>query len=306
MGASRWAAGPGAPAPPHVRGQAERGLVEEDQAGSAPLGVCLMAGQHSVTQRSMAAWSRSAARRWGRWTVQPRRWCSSAHTQAGWCWTPVSRSMTSAMRSSVHSSPTNPLAVAPSSRGLFHGGELGVRKLGCRAARPAAAQRLGAALLPAGVPDAHGLGRDLELAGDLGLVDAGGEQLGRPQPAGLEPVTFLLGRRAARDGWHAPDPHLAGSPAPTRPCSSTRHPRPFYRVLGVGLRAEHGLDLPAAVATATASGLPAGAATATPPPAAWSGRPRPAAPLSAHSGRPGRAGGRRTPPRCERRHSGGG
>jgi hypothetical protein len=190
------------------------------------LTVCLMAGQHSLTQRSMAAWSRSAARRLSRWTVQPRRWCSSAHTQAGWCWTPVSRSMTSAMRSSVHSSPRThwPSRLRA---GLFHDGELGVRKLGCRAARPAAAQRLGAASLPAGVPDAHGLGRDLELAGDLGLVDAGGEQLGRPQPAGLEPVTFLLGRRAARDGWHAPDPHLAGSPAPTRPCFSTRHPSPF-------------------------------------------------------------------------------
>ena len=41
--------------------------------------------------------------------------------------------------------------------------------------------------------------------------------------------------------------------------------------LGVGLTAEHGLGLPAAVATATASGLLAGGATATPLPAAWSG-----------------------------------
>jgi hypothetical protein len=35
--------------------------------------------------------------------------------------------------------------------------------------------------LPAGMPDAHRLGRDLELAGDLSLVHAGGEQLGRAQ-----------------------------------------------------------------------------------------------------------------------------
>jgi hypothetical protein len=41
---------------------------------------------------------------------------------------------------------------------------------------------------------------DAELASDLGLVDIGGEQLGCPEPAGLEPVTFLLCRRAARDG----------------------------------------------------------------------------------------------------------
>ena len=72
------------PGAAHVRGQAERGLVEEDQAGSASLGVCRIRGHRSLTQRSMAAWSRSAARRTGRWTLQPSRWRSSAHTQAGW------------------------------------------------------------------------------------------------------------------------------------------------------------------------------------------------------------------------------
>jgi hypothetical protein len=41
------------------------------------------------------------------------------------------------------------------------------------------------------------------LAGDLGLGVALGEQLGRPQPTGLEPVAFFLCRRAARDSWHA-------------------------------------------------------------------------------------------------------
>jgi hypothetical protein len=72
------------PAAADVRGQAERGLVEEDQAGSAPLGVCRIRGQRSSTQRSIAAWSRSAARRTGRCTLQPSRWRSSAHAQAGW------------------------------------------------------------------------------------------------------------------------------------------------------------------------------------------------------------------------------
>ena len=58
-----------------------------------------------------------------------------------------------------------------------------------------------------------------ELAGDLGLVDAGGEQLGGAEPAGLEPVALSLCRRAARDGWYArdPHPHPPSSPAPTRP-----------------------------------------------------------------------------------------
>ena len=72
------------PGAAHIRGQAERGLVEEDQAGSASLGVCRICGHRSLTQRSMASWSRSAARRLGRWTLQPSRWCSTAHTQAGW------------------------------------------------------------------------------------------------------------------------------------------------------------------------------------------------------------------------------
>jgi hypothetical protein len=67
-------------------------------------------------------------------------------------------------------------------------GELGVRQPWRSAARPAALQPFAAAGLPAGMPDADGLGRDAELAGDLSLIDIGGEQLGRPQPAGLELV----------------------------------------------------------------------------------------------------------------------
>jgi hypothetical protein len=104
------------PCPADVGRQAERAFVKEDQAGSAPLGVCLIRGQRSATLRSIAAWSRSAARRLGRCTVQPSRWCNSAHSWAGWWRTPVSRRITSAIRSNVHSWPVNPLAVAPASR----------------------------------------------------------------------------------------------------------------------------------------------------------------------------------------------
>ena len=68
---------------------------------------------------------------------------------------------------------------------------------------PFAAQGIGAAGLPAGMPDTDRLGGDLELVSDLGLTDAGGEQLGGAQPASLQVVTLLLCRRAARDGWHA-------------------------------------------------------------------------------------------------------
>jgi ApeA N-terminal domain 1 len=39
------------------------------------------------------------------------------------------------------------------------------------------------------------------------LADASSKQLGRAQPASLQPVAFLLCRRAARHGWHTADPY---------------------------------------------------------------------------------------------------
>jgi hypothetical protein len=53
------------------------------------------------------------------------------------------------------------------------------------------------------MPDADRLGGDAELAGDLGLTDAGSEPLASAQSACLETVTFSLCRRAARGSWHA-------------------------------------------------------------------------------------------------------
>jgi hypothetical protein len=53
------------------------------------------------------------------------------------------------------------------------------------------------------MPDTNGLGGNTELTGDFGLADAGGEQLGRLEPAGLKPLAFSLCRGAARDSWHA-------------------------------------------------------------------------------------------------------
>jgi hypothetical protein len=44
-----WRLALGCPAAADIRGQAERGLVEEDQAGSAPLGVCRIRGQSCLT-----------------------------------------------------------------------------------------------------------------------------------------------------------------------------------------------------------------------------------------------------------------
>jgi len=48
--------------------------------------------------------------------------------------------------------------------------------------------------------------REAQLAGDLGLADADGEQLGGAKPAGLEPFALSLCRSAARNRRHLPPP----------------------------------------------------------------------------------------------------
>jgi hypothetical protein len=119
--------------------------------------------------------------------------------------------------------PDEPIGGGTFQQSLLDGGELLIRQAWRRAAGSAAAQRLGTALLPAGVPDTYGLRRHLELAGNLGLADPGGEQLGPAQPTGLQAVTLSLCRRAARNRWHARDPRLIGwsssnsSPQPATP-----------------------------------------------------------------------------------------
>jgi hypothetical protein len=53
------------------------------------------------------------------------------------------------------------------------------------------------------MPVADALAGDTEPAGDLGLPDTDGEQLGGAQPAGLEALAFVLRRSTAGSGWHA-------------------------------------------------------------------------------------------------------
>jgi hypothetical protein len=54
-----------------------------------------------------------------------------------------------------------------------------------------------------GMPVADALAGDPQLAGDLGLAEAGGEQLSSAQPASLAAFTLLLCRSTAGSGWHA-------------------------------------------------------------------------------------------------------
>jgi hypothetical protein len=60
------------------------------------------------------------------------------------------------------------------------------------------------------------------LAGDAELAGAGSEQLGGAQPAGLQPLAFLLCHRAARNGWR-PDPPI--KQYTSNPAHHTRQPQ---------------------------------------------------------------------------------
>ena len=62
------------PGGPHRREEGEPGFVLEDDPGASPTGPLLILGQSRFTQASIAASSRSAARRAGRCRVQPNRW----------------------------------------------------------------------------------------------------------------------------------------------------------------------------------------------------------------------------------------
>jgi hypothetical protein len=67
-------------------------------------------GQSSFTQRAIASSSRSTARRAGRCRLQPSRWRRTVHVCVVPCRTPVTFSISSATRASVHISVGNPFA----------------------------------------------------------------------------------------------------------------------------------------------------------------------------------------------------
>jgi hypothetical protein len=80
---------------------------------------------------------------------------------------------------------------------------LGIRQPGAAARCATAGKAGGAVALPALVPAADGLAGDAEGAGDLGLVDALGEQVGGVQAAVLEGLAVpAVGGRFAILGCH--------------------------------------------------------------------------------------------------------
>src|SRR5215216_5596964 len=95
--------------------------------------------------------------------------------------------MTTATRSRVHRSVSNPLAIAPWRRACSMRARSAGDSLGSGPVGAPAGQGVPPAFLEAGVPDMGALARDAELVGDLGLGAALGEQLGRVQSSDLTP-----------------------------------------------------------------------------------------------------------------------
>jgi hypothetical protein len=154
----------------------------------------------------------------GRCTLQPSRPRSSRHTDGFDNPTPVSPWITSAMRSNVHASVVSPWASAPSSSACSIRSRALSGTLGGAAGRPPALQRRGSCGLPAGVPAAGTLPRDVQLPGDLGLGAALSKQFGGPFPTGL-PLDPLAGAALSGLLLAAVGRHGAG-------CSHTPAPSP--------------------------------------------------------------------------------
>jgi hypothetical protein len=106
---------PGGPRPPDVGDQEEPAFVGERQVGLQAPRVFFILVQRYRFQRSMAASSRSIARRSGFWHDHARA-VSTRPTCARCRRTPNSRWITVAIRWVVHSSVSNPQAAAPRSK----------------------------------------------------------------------------------------------------------------------------------------------------------------------------------------------
>jgi hypothetical protein len=117
---SRWVAGRAAPRSGARSGSGCARIRRRRPGRLCAVGRCLIAGQRCLTQRSMASWSRSVARRLG----------AARSSRAGGAAAPHVRGMVLHPGQPVDDQrdplqapplPTNPLAVAPSSRRLGPG-----------------------------------------------------------------------------------------------------------------------------------------------------------------------------------------
>jgi hypothetical protein len=102
---------------PRSAGPAESALLpirRRSRARLCAFGCCTIRGHSSATHRAISCSLRSTALRAGRCRLH-RICLGMRHTCPAWCPTPVTRSITSATRASVHWSLSNPAATAPRS-----------------------------------------------------------------------------------------------------------------------------------------------------------------------------------------------
>lgn len=130
----------GRPGGPHRREKRESALVVEADPGAAAPGAFFIRGQSCFTQAATASSLRSTARRAGRCRLQPSRWRKIAHVWVCEYRTPVSRSITSATRASVHIPVANPLARGPAKSAASTPASCSSVSFGRRPARPAPAR----------------------------------------------------------------------------------------------------------------------------------------------------------------------
>jgi hypothetical protein len=114
----------------------ESAFVLEDEPRALAPGVFFSSAQRRVFQASIAASFRSRARRAGRWSDQPSR-RRMRQTWPGWYCTPVRRSITAAIRGSVHKSVRNPCAAGPARNACSTAAKASASNRGLRPARPA-------------------------------------------------------------------------------------------------------------------------------------------------------------------------
>jgi hypothetical protein len=205
------------------------------------MGVCSIRGQSSLTQRSIAACrarqhaaSGAARSSPADGATAPTRARDDAH--------PGQRLDHGGDAVQGPQLTNEPVGGGALQQGLFGLGELDVGHLGSgpvgprlrNASSPPARQRVCHTLTAWGRRRAGGRPR---------LGGHRWQQLAGAQPAGLQPVRFLLCRGVAGKGCHGRILPGQAGPAPTRSCAlATRHPRPFsvrfrnYRDIGRGVR----------------------------------------------------------------------
>jgi hypothetical protein len=215
-------------APDEAPAELHERLPGAEGAGAADLGARLRAPAACDLLADCATWTGASC---GKRTDQGCGWPVQGHAYiegsgcrltsilvTGCCLGPVVPGI------SVPQLTDEPVGRGALQQGLFDLRELDVRQPGRRAAGTAAPQRVGAAGLPAGIPQAHGLASPAARRPRPGARRRGNSSAARNRRASSRSRSCCAAGRRGMVGM--PDPHPPSSTTPTRPPSS-RYPRPF-------------------------------------------------------------------------------